>query len=320
MVTKQLWDQMFPERWGVGEEWKKEYQSLEIYYPQMMVDYYSYDNFKNAILRMSGLRCSLFANEAGATEQDRSREVAAFLATISYRTAKNGRALYYREEIFHERSTAGNVELYRNPKYKNYALGNKPTCFPQGSPKAGRVRFTTQSYHGRGPMQLTGDDNYGAFSEVVFQTPDTLLCDPNMLLVDGELAFMSAIWYWLRSVRPYGSAHQAMYKDLYNHETWGFGHTIVILSGGTARGGVEGGPTEVDRAVTEQIAWYRKYAEALGVTVGVNGEQLDTKGMFELITLLSTVHSLRGNITKFQKLSSFVMKNESHEDRNATDR
>jgi putative chitinase len=50
-------------------------------------------------------------------------------------------------------------------------------------------------YRGRGPIQLTGKDNYTAFSQAVGR-PDVLT---NPDLVAGELAFESALWFFRKN-------------------------------------------------------------------------------------------------------------------------
>jgi putative chitinase len=52
-------------------------------------------------------------------------------------------------------------------------------------------------YRGRGPIQLTGKDNYAACSDFLFQD-DTLLQNPDMLL-DSEYALHSACWFWWKN-------------------------------------------------------------------------------------------------------------------------
>jgi len=52
-------------------------------------------------------------------------------------------------------------------------------------------------YRGRGPIQLTGKDNYTACSDFLFQD-DTLLQNPDMLL-DPEYALHSACWFWWKN-------------------------------------------------------------------------------------------------------------------------
>ena len=52
-------------------------------------------------------------------------------------------------------------------------------------------------FRGRGPIQLTGKDNYTACSDFLFQD-DTLLQNPDMLL-DPEYALHSACWFWWKN-------------------------------------------------------------------------------------------------------------------------
>jgi len=52
-------------------------------------------------------------------------------------------------------------------------------------------------FRGRGPIQLTGKDNYAACSDFLFQD-DTLINDPDMLL-DPEYALHSACWFWWKN-------------------------------------------------------------------------------------------------------------------------
>ena len=52
-------------------------------------------------------------------------------------------------------------------------------------------------FRGRGPIQLTGKDNYAACSDFLFQD-DTLVQNPDMLL-DPEYALHSACWFWWKN-------------------------------------------------------------------------------------------------------------------------
>ena len=52
-------------------------------------------------------------------------------------------------------------------------------------------------FRGRGPIQLTGKDNYTACSDFLFQD-DTLVQNPDMLL-DPEYALHSACWFWWKN-------------------------------------------------------------------------------------------------------------------------
>lgn len=48
-------------------------------------------------------------------------------------------------------------------------------------------------YRGRGPIQLTGKDNYTAFSKAMGVD---VVNDPDMVSKDKNIALMSAIWFW----------------------------------------------------------------------------------------------------------------------------
>lgn len=83
-------------------------------------------------------------------------------------------------------STAGYA---RNPqKIANKVYGNRMGNGPESSGDGYKFR-------GRGPIQLTGKDNYTAFSADIGR-PDVLT---NPDIVAGELAFESALWFFRKN-------------------------------------------------------------------------------------------------------------------------
>ena len=74
-------------------------------------------------------------------------------------------------------------EKIANKVYAN-RMGNGPESSGDG-----------YKYRGRGPIQLTGHDNYAAFSQAVGR-PDVLT---NPDIVAGELAFESALWFFRKN-------------------------------------------------------------------------------------------------------------------------
>jgi len=52
------------------------------------------------------------------------------------------------------------------------------------------------TYRGRGPIQLTGKDNYRAFAKEMFEDWENLFNNPDWVNADREFALMSAIWFW----------------------------------------------------------------------------------------------------------------------------
>ena len=214
---------------------------------------------------------------AAPAENDRLRELAAFLANVTQETAHgdgNERrlgGLYYNEELAHAGSTGQN--------YWAYAYGAPPgTPHPLGPAQTGH------SYHGRGPIQLSWNYNYGQASAVIYGEMMTLLTDPNRILQDGVLGWKTAIWFWMTPQSPRPSCHQVITggwtgswtpsaQDLATGQTKvGFGHTIMVINGG-----LEGDSSETDGRILGRTSSYRRIAERLGANIA--GEKVDTLGM-----------------------------------------
>jgi putative chitinase len=51
-------------------------------------------------------------------------------------------------------------------------------------------------YRGRGPIQLTGKNNYMQFAKDMFEDWENLFNNPDWVTSDREFALMSAIWFW----------------------------------------------------------------------------------------------------------------------------
>ncbi|CAH8503337.1 unnamed protein product [Dicrocoelium dendriticum] len=134
-------------------------------------------------------------------------------------------------------------------------------------------------YYGRGPIQLSWDFNYAAFSEHYYGNRSTLLDDPDRVAEDGEVGFASAIWFWMTQPNSSECAHTSIYRSTCLHSNWGFGRTIMAINGVLEGGAVDGGSRLKDKQVTSRIRYYRSVADKLGTSVGINGEQLDTQGM-----------------------------------------
>lgn len=75
-------------------------------------------------------------------------------------------------------------EMIANKIYAN-RMGN-------GAPETG----DGYKYRGRGPIQLTGKDNYRAFAKEMFEDWENLFENPDWVTSDRDFALMSAIWFW----------------------------------------------------------------------------------------------------------------------------
>ncbi|KAA3678264.1 uncharacterized protein DEA37_0014448 [Paragonimus westermani] len=248
----------------------------------MDVDYYAYEVFIAAVERMANLGFANFVNEPGASEDDRKRELCAFLGNIAHETGSGLMGLYYREELDYERAGPNFSPAYNKVGDRtHYKVGKKKVMFRPGTQNKGKVRFTSASYHGRGAIQLSWGYNYGDFSKAMFGDPQVLLDRPDKLLTYPVLGMSSAIWFWMTqpSWKKVRIPHNVIYKSLSKLQPWGFGRTIMAINGDFERDARENGTSMKDKKVTRRIMHYRKCASHFNIPVGDDGEQLDTVGM-----------------------------------------
>ncbi|EES17674.1 hypothetical protein BDA96_09G038200 [Sorghum bicolor] len=208
--------------------------------------FYNYTSFLRAAERFPA-----FGGDGDAAT--RKREVAAFLAQISHET------------------TGGWATAPDGP----YAWG---LCFKEEiSPASNYCDNTTtewpcvagESYHGRGPIQLSWNFNYGPAGQALGFDG---LGNPEVVAGDPEVAFKTALWFWMTPRSPKPSCHDVMvgrYRptdaDVAANRTAGFGLTTNIINGG-----IECGKTGVPQ-VDDRIGFFRRYCELLGgVDVGPN--------------------------------------------------
>ncbi|XP_009133617.1 endochitinase At2g43580 isoform X2 [Brassica rapa] len=103
-----------------------------------------------------------------------------------------------------------------------------------------------KSYHGRGPLLLSWNYNYGPCGQSLGLD---LLLQPELVSSNPVVAFRAAMWFWMKSVRP-----------VLNQ---GFGATIRAISSLECNGRNLG-------AVNARIRYYRDYCGQLGVDSGAN--------------------------------------------------
>ncbi len=324
LIPKSAYEELFPYRFG-SENWKN-CPATKQYYPnaESMPDYYSYENLQEAVhtlantivkvqwyegaewcyrlirldkttkeqklvysdpsfgedwLTTSKVLCTSVCDYGSfLAEGDlntRKRELAGFLANISHETGggtidgivdESLSGLYFNEEVGF--------------------IGSSAIGYVQGSgtsylPVAGK------SYHGRGPIQLSYNYNYGLCSDVLFGDSSILLNDPDKLEQDGVLGFMTGIWFWMTPQPPKPSCHQVITgvwqpkagapNEKYNGN---FGLTIIIINNeaGQSENGVG--------AVARRAKYYRIFAEKMGADI--TGEHCDTVGMTTFVQQAAT--------------------------------
>ncbi|XP_040380402.1 chitinase 10-like [Oryza brachyantha] len=186
----------------------------------------------------------------------RRREVAAFLAQVSHETTGGWAAapdgpyswgLCFKEEVKPASSYCDNTSA---------AVAARWPCAP------GR------SYHGRGPIQLSWNFNYGPAGEALGFDG---LGSPEVVAADAVVAFETALWFWMTPRPPKPSCHDVMtggYRpspaDAAANRTAGFGLTTNIINGG-----LECNRTD-DPRVKDRIGFFRRYCGILAVAAGDN--------------------------------------------------
>lgn len=75
-------------------------------------------------------------------------------------------------------------QMIANKVYGN-RMGNGPESSGEG-----------WKYRGRGPIQLTGKDNYTRFAKEMFDDWQNVVDNPDWITADRDFALMSAIWFW----------------------------------------------------------------------------------------------------------------------------
>uniref|UniRef100_A0ACD5W4J2 Uncharacterized protein n=1 Tax=Avena sativa TaxID=4498 RepID=A0ACD5W4J2_AVESA len=203
--------------------------------------FYNYSSFVSAAESFPE-----FGN-TGRKKDTRRREVAAFLAQISHETtggwatAPDGPyawGLCFKEEL----KPASNYCDATNTEWK---------CDPG------------KSYHGRGPMQLSWNYNYGPAGKALGFNG---LGNPEIVASDPVVAFKAALWFWMTPQPPKPSCHDVMLgryvpteADKAANRTAGFGLTTNIINGGLECNR-PGNAQEEDR-----VGYYKHYGDILGV-------------------------------------------------------
>ncbi|KAJ0755644.1 putative chitinase [Helianthus annuus] len=203
--------------------------------------FYTYTAFINAARSYNGF------GTTGSAE-DRRRELAAFFAQTSHET------------------TGGWPTAPDGP----FAWGY---CFLREEDQSNRYCSSTewpctQSYFGRGPIQLTHNYNYGLFGRSVNRD---LINNPDLLATDPTLSFQSAIWFWMTAQDNKPSSHDVITRrwtpsaaDTAAGRVSGFGVITNIINGGLECGRGQ------DNRVEDRIGFYRRYCTMLGVSPGDN--------------------------------------------------
>jgi len=123
----------------------------------------------------------------GETEELTLTNMLAFLANTSHETTGDGyeSGTFDKGMYFVVEGGDATVKLCEiNP-------GNTPWCKAYGITPDG-----TQSYYGRGALQLSYESNYKSASKGIPNIPEDIYNNPNAVVKDSYLAWATALWFW----------------------------------------------------------------------------------------------------------------------------
>ncbi len=193
--------------------------------------------------------------------ETRKRELAAFFANVAHETgggwegAPNGGqyawGLYWREEVAWQTNPA------------NADLGYVDQSNSMYPPYPGK------SYHGRGPIQVSWNYNYGQASEFLYGDKNILLRAPELVLASGDVAFMTAIWFWMYPQATIPASHDIMtgtWKPNAGDIAAGrdrsrFGATINVVNG------VQECGHGADERVADRVGHFKWFSGLFGIPV-----------------------------------------------------
>jgi chitinase len=167
----------------------------------------------------------------------RKREAAAFLANM-----------------WQESDQLRAINEYNTANYCSYCDGSRSYGCPAGS----------CNYYGRGPMQVSWNFNYKMAGDWL---GIDLLNNPGLIASDSQIAWKTAVWYWMTQFGPggaYGNCHDAMMNS---NGSGGMGATIGHINGSVECPSLGGGNTA---ARDNRVNYYRYFCDQLGVSYGNN--------------------------------------------------
>ncbi|GAQ83299.1 chitinase [Klebsormidium nitens] len=209
-------------------------------------NFYTYNAFVTAASAFPGFGTS------SASAAVNKQEIAAFMGQISHET------------------TGGWATAPDGP----YAWGlcfdeeSNPDLYCQAS--ASYPCAPGQTYHGRGPIQLSWNYNYiPAGNAIGFDG----LNNPGAVLTNPVTAWKTAIYFWMTPAGNKPSCHAVMTggwspsaADAAANRLPGFGVVTNIINGG-----LECGPGRSNKlGGPDRIGYYTRYAKLLGVSTGSN--------------------------------------------------
>ena len=359
LITEAEWLTYFPYRWG-----------YDINTNQRTGDFYTYEKFKEALENISKYellierRCG--TNQVKITHTNTETDVQT-VTSISkdYNAPWNLTRPLVKERVFYKNFLSEGTVITRKRELAAFlanishettggpAVGNTyewglffreegenteepPNTYTQENAEYPAV--AGKSYHGRGPIQLSYNYNYGPASEHIFGDKNILLSNPELVSTNADIAFMTAIWFWMTPQFPKPSAHDVIAgnwtptaEDTQGNRIAGLGMTINIINGGVECGF---NTTEDKLQVKDRINYYKRYTDILGISTDVDGaDNCNTCGCASMVNYsnkgttescepediisISITEPIDGALIKDSELVSRTVKSEYPMDRGA---
>jgi len=194
----------------------------------------------------------LFAAEG--TTEERTREIAAFLGQISHET------------------TGGWPTAPGGPQSWGLCFKEEVGCAPNLCTQYCDMTSTQypcapgKTYHGRGPMQLSWNYNYGPIGELL-DLP--LLAQPELVTSNPVIGWKTALNFWMLPRAPKPSCHDVIIgkwtpsaSDLSDGRVAGYGMVTNIINGG-----IECHISPATAQQVDRVEFYKRYAGLLGLNV-----------------------------------------------------
>merc|ERR1719380_200468 len=125
-----------------------------------------------------------------------------------------------------------------------------------------------QTYQGRGPVQLSWNYNYAAFSQYIYGDASVLINDPSQVATNATLAYQAGLWFWMTPQSPKPSCHDAMTglwrptaADTAGGRVPGYGMVTNVINGGLECN------MPTNSKVVDRVEYYKRYADVLNVAV-----------------------------------------------------
>lgn len=141
-------------------------------------------------------------------------------------------------------------------------------------------------YYGRGPIQISYFYNYGNFSEFLYNNT-SLVSNPDLLEQDGELALLSAIWFWMTPQCPKPSCHQVM-QEIYDESATSYGSAKMSQKGFLHTVNIINGDVECrSSGNTKPLLRSKLYKHYMGL-IGFTTSEIDNEDLGEYSTLCNS--------------------------------